>query len=145
MPALTTDDTVTVDCIPHAQFALSTMEKVMPVYERMFDLEYPLPKLDLLAVSARTDVVKWCLHADEYVPGRPATSTLVVWRTGYVLPLPSKHDVLYGASPQGLIVGRTQYLLHDPESNDIQNEQSVASMVGHEVAHMWCVQQACSG
>ncbi len=59
MPALTTDDTVTADCIPHAQYALSTMEKVMPVYERMFDLEYPLPKLDLLAVSARTDVVRW--------------------------------------------------------------------------------------
>ncbi|KAI0717276.1 peptidase family M1-domain-containing protein [Cerioporus squamosus] len=90
--------TVTADCIPHAQFALSTMEKVMPIYERMFDLEYPLPKLDLLAAS--------------------------------------DFD-LGGMENWGLIVGRTQYLLHDPESNDIQNEQSVASMVGHEVAHMW--------
>ncbi|RDX48017.1 hypothetical protein OH76DRAFT_1484207 [Lentinus brumalis] len=89
---------VTADCIPHAQYALSTMEKVMPVYERMFDLEYPLPKLDLLAAS--------------------------------------DFD-LGGMENWGLIVGRTQYLLHDPESNDIQNEQSVASMVGHEVAHMW--------
>ena len=45
---------------------------------------------------------------------------------------------------QGLIVGRTQYLLHDPESNNIQNEQSVASMVGHEVAHMWYAHYAHS-
>ncbi|RPD63715.1 hypothetical protein L227DRAFT_496652 [Lentinus tigrinus ALCF2SS1-6] len=89
---------VTADCIPHAQFALTTMEKVMPVYEKMFDLEYPLPKLDLLAAS--------------------------------------DFD-LGGMENWGLIVGRTQYLLHDPNSNDIQNEQSVASMVGHEVAHMW--------
>ena len=40
---------------------------------------------------------------------------------------------------QGLIICRTQYLLHDPTTNDIQNKQSIASMVGHEVAHMWFV------
>lgn len=51
LPCLLTAHSVTADCIPQAQFALTTMEKVMPVYEKMFDLEYPLPKLDLLAVS----------------------------------------------------------------------------------------------
>ena len=51
LPCLLTATSVTADCIPHAQFALTTMEKVMPEYEKMFDLEYPLPKLDLLAVS----------------------------------------------------------------------------------------------
>ena len=28
------------------------MAKVMPVYEQMYNVEYPLPKLDLLAVSS---------------------------------------------------------------------------------------------
>ena len=41
---------------------------------------------------------------------------------------------------QGLIICRTQYLLHDPTIKNIQNQQSIASMVGHEVAHMWFVQ-----
>ncbi|KAI0779918.1 peptidase family M1-domain-containing protein [Fomes fomentarius] len=77
---------VTAECIPQARFALDVLAKVMPVYEQMYDVEYPLPKLDLLA---------------------------------------------------GLIVARTQFVLYDEASNNIQTKQSVASMVGHEVAHMW--------
>ena len=41
----------TADAVPHAQFALDTVTKIMPIYEQMFDIEYPLPKLDVFAVD----------------------------------------------------------------------------------------------
>jgi aminopeptidase 2 len=42
----------TPDCIHQAQFALDVKSKVMPLYEEMFDIEYPLTKLDTLVASA---------------------------------------------------------------------------------------------
>lgn len=36
----------TSDNIGQAQFALDMKAKVMPIYEQLFDIEYPLPKLD---------------------------------------------------------------------------------------------------
>ena len=41
----------TTEAVPYAQFALDTMVKIMPIYEQMFDIEFPLPKLDLFAVK----------------------------------------------------------------------------------------------
>ena len=41
----------TANGVSQAQFALDVLTKVMPIYEKMFDIEYPLPKLDILAVS----------------------------------------------------------------------------------------------
>lgn len=41
----------TPDVITQAQFALDVKTKVLPVYEEIFDIEYPLPKLDTLVVS----------------------------------------------------------------------------------------------
>ena len=41
----------TKDNIHQAQFALDVKQKVLPLYEKMFDIEYPLPKLDTFIVS----------------------------------------------------------------------------------------------
>ncbi|CUA73079.1 hypothetical protein RSOLAG22IIIB_05144 [Rhizoctonia solani] len=38
----------TKDVIHQTQFALDVKAKVIPLYEKMFDIEYPLPKLDTL-------------------------------------------------------------------------------------------------
>lgn len=38
----------TPDLIHQAQFALDVKAKVLPIYETVFDVEYPLPKLDTL-------------------------------------------------------------------------------------------------
>jgi aminopeptidase 2 len=38
----------TSDVIDQAQFALDVKAKVLPLYEQVFDIEYPLPKLDTL-------------------------------------------------------------------------------------------------
>ena len=40
----------TPDVITRAQYALDVKTKVLPVYEQIFDNEYPLPKLDTLVV-----------------------------------------------------------------------------------------------
>ena len=41
----------TKNYIAQAQFALDVKRKVLPIYEQLFDVEYPLPKLDTLIVS----------------------------------------------------------------------------------------------
>lgn len=41
------------------------------------------------------------------------------------------------AGLQGLIIGKTQYFLFDSDSSSLQVKQYVASMVSHEIAHMW--------
>ena len=43
--------TATPDLIHQAQFALDTKAEVLPLYEKVFDIEYQLPKLDTLVVS----------------------------------------------------------------------------------------------
>lgn len=40
----------TPDLIHQAQFALDVKAQVLPIYETVFDVEYPLPKLDTLVV-----------------------------------------------------------------------------------------------
>ncbi|KAG9049074.1 Aminopeptidase 2 mitochondrial [Tulasnella sp. UAMH 9824] len=39
----------TPDIVHQGQFSLDVTAKVMPIYEQVFQIEYPLPKLDLLA------------------------------------------------------------------------------------------------
>ncbi|KAH8986246.1 leucyl aminopeptidase [Lactarius hatsudake] len=41
----------TPDVIGQAQYALDIKEKVLPLYEQVFDIEYPLPKLDTLVAN----------------------------------------------------------------------------------------------
>lgn len=41
----------TADHIHQAQFALDVKADVLPLYEKIFDVPYPLPKLDTLVVS----------------------------------------------------------------------------------------------
>jgi hypothetical protein len=43
----------TADNIHQAQFALDVKAKVLPIYEKVFDIEYKLPKLDTLVVSCQ--------------------------------------------------------------------------------------------
>ncbi|KAL1718216.1 peptidase family M1-domain-containing protein [Schizophyllum commune] len=45
----------TKDNIEQTQFALEVMAKVLPLYEQVFDVPYPLPKLDILVASAFDD------------------------------------------------------------------------------------------
>ncbi|KDE03697.1 hypothetical protein MVLG_05828 [Microbotryum lychnidis-dioicae p1A1 Lamole] len=41
----------TADCVEQGALTLETMAKILPLYEKLFDVEYPLPKLDSLIVT----------------------------------------------------------------------------------------------
>ena len=48
-----TDIVAASDNITRDLWVLDVTRRIMPLYEEMFDIEYPLPKLDILVVSAR--------------------------------------------------------------------------------------------
>ena len=41
----------TPEFVPLTQFALDVKAKTLPLYEKVFDIEFPLPKLDTLVAS----------------------------------------------------------------------------------------------
>ncbi|KAJ6558345.1 hypothetical protein B0H19DRAFT_1292397 [Mycena capillaripes] len=66
----------TPDIVHQAEFCLDVMAKVLPLYEKIFDIGYPLPKLDTLAnwglITGRThafllDPQKTCIDAQKWV------------------------------------------------------------------------------
>jgi len=56
----------TSDNIGQAQFALDVKAAVLPLYEKIFDVEYPLPKLDTLVV--RNFIFSPLLYDLTYLP-----------------------------------------------------------------------------
>jgi hypothetical protein len=69
----------TSDVIHQAQFALDVKAAVLPLYEKVFDVEYPLPKLDTLVVNKISIFVAFELVNS---PSRLVISTQELWRTG---------------------------------------------------------------
>lgn len=70
----------TTDNIHQAQFALDVKAAVLPLYEKIFDVEYPLPKLDTLVVRVFYNSsfhISYAFHSS-----RPATLMQVLWKTG---------------------------------------------------------------
>uniref|UniRef100_A0A8C4QJV6 Aminopeptidase n=2 Tax=Eptatretus burgeri TaxID=7764 RepID=A0A8C4QJV6_EPTBU len=82
----------------HGHFALEVAIKTIPFYTQYFDVPYPLPKIDLIAIA----------------------------------------DFSVGAMENwGLVTYRELALLVDPKSSSSEARQSVALVVGHELAHQW--------
>lgn len=72
----------TSEYIKQAEFALDIKRRVLPLYEQMFDVEYPLPKLDTLIVCKSPHSFFYRQLLKSF---RQVISTLALWRTGYVL------------------------------------------------------------
>ncbi|KAG1778533.1 hypothetical protein EV702DRAFT_967778 [Suillus placidus] len=70
----------TPDVIHQAQYALDIKAKVLPIYEEIFDIEYPLPKLDTLV-------------AHDFDAGAMENWGLITGRTSAFLLDPKKADV----------------------------------------------------
>ncbi|GJE97967.1 M1 family metallopeptidase [Phanerochaete sordida] len=70
----------TPDLIHQAQFALDVKRQVLPLYERVFDIEYPLPKLDTLV-------------ATDFDAGAMENWGLITGRTSAFLLDPAKADL----------------------------------------------------
>jgi len=70
----------TSDVIHHAQFALDLKRQVLPLYEEVFEIEYPLPKLDTLV-------------AHDYDAGAMENWGLITGRTASLLLDPKSTDL----------------------------------------------------
>ncbi|KAF8061516.1 leucyl aminopeptidase [Lyophyllum atratum] len=70
----------TADLIHQAQFALDVKAAVLPLYEKVFDVEYPLPKLDTLV-------------ATDFDAGAMENWGLITGRTNAFLLDPKKADI----------------------------------------------------
>ncbi|GAB6019725.1 hypothetical protein CHUAL_001278 [Chamberlinius hualienensis] len=80
------------------RYALNVATKVLPYYRDYFNVEYPLPKLDMVAIP----------------------------------------DFAMGAMENwGLVTYRENCLLVDPVNSSSLRTQTVALVVGHELAHQW--------
>jgi puromycin-sensitive aminopeptidase len=80
------------------KFALEVAIKTLPFYNKYFNIAYPLPKMDLIAIA----------------------------------------DFAAGAMENwGLVTYRETALLVDPENSSASSKQTVALVVGHEIAHQW--------
>lgn len=86
------------DALDQVDFAAEAGPKCLEFYEKFFDIEYPLPKQDMIAIP----------------------------------------DFSAGAMENwGLITYRETYLLYDPNVSSKTSQNSVASVIAHELAHQW--------
>jgi hypothetical protein len=75
--------TATPDIIHQGHFALEVKSKTLPLYEQVFDVEFPLPKLDTLVVRSLVPLsFRFLHHTDLGDASRQQTSMQVQWRTG---------------------------------------------------------------
>ncbi|KAF7301221.1 Leucyl aminopeptidase [Mycena indigotica] len=70
----------TPDLVSQAGFCLEVTAKVLPIYEQMFDIEFPLPKLDTLA-------------ANDFDMGAMENWGLITGRTRAFLTDPTRNDI----------------------------------------------------
>lgn len=98
------------------RFGLYVAAKVLPYYKEYFGVEYPLPKMDLVAVA-------------DFAAG--FTFVRKVKKV-------SLYELFTGAMENwGLVTYRETCLLVDEQNTSTQRRQWVAVVVGHELAHQW--------
>ncbi|KDR73449.1 hypothetical protein GALMADRAFT_71758 [Galerina marginata CBS 339.88] len=66
----------TSDVIHQAQFALDVKAAVLPLYEKIFDVEYPLPKLDTLVACTASDFDAGAMENWGLITGRTSAFLL---------------------------------------------------------------------
>ncbi|KIK59699.1 hypothetical protein GYMLUDRAFT_74140 [Collybiopsis luxurians FD-317 M1] len=86
----------TKDLIHQAQFALDVKAKVLPMYEQVFEVEYPLPKLDTLV-------------ANDFDAGAMENWGLITGRTSAFLLDPKKADI---AAKKRVVVVQSHEVAH---------------------------------
>ncbi|XP_015838559.2 aminopeptidase N isoform X1 [Tribolium castaneum] len=86
------------DSLDQVDYAREVGPKVLEYYEDFFDIKYPLPKQDMVAIP----------------------------------------DFSAGAMENwGLITYREALLLFDPKVTSLTNQQRIANVIAHELAHQW--------
>lgn len=86
------------DALEQLDFASKTGPRALKFFEDFFNIDYPLPKVDMAAIP----------------------------------------DFSAGAMENwGLVTYRESYLLYDPAKSSLYSEESIASVISHELAHQW--------
>lgn len=97
-------------------FALEVTIKVLPYYKDYFQIAYPLPKMDLIAIS-------------DFSAGAMGNQMISLrW-----FPI----NLINLSENWGLVTYRETMVLVDPENTSLIRKQSIALTVGHELAHQW--------
>lgn len=110
---------VTIICLLLFQVAVKTL----PFYKEYFNIAYPLPKIDLIAIADFAAGVK---------PHIWAPSAKI-----HVLLLLCLFFQIGAMENWGLVTYRETALLIDPANSSCAARQWVALVVGHELAHQW--------
>jgi len=113
------------------QFVLEVTAKCLPVFEQIFDIEYPLPKLDTAVCNLLLFVRIFANDAhDQIVHGNPGA--MENWVRVATSPLPEFAEKA-GTFIQGLITGGTSVLLFHPDKGSLAGKKMAAIVQIHEV------------
>jgi aminopeptidase N len=118
-------------------FALDVATKCMSLYETFFQIPFPLPKLDLIAVPdfASGAMENWggltTNTAQHRTCGSRARDVIVL------VCLLLSPCVRVCAGIRAAITYRDTMLLIDPEQSSALVKQRCAKTIAHEIAHMW--------
>lgn len=106
--------------IEHGRFSLELAAKTLAFYEKVFGIDFPLPKMDQVAIP-------------DFAAGKYNFITLPIRITGN-----HKLTCMVGAMENwGLVTYRVVDLLFDEKSSGAATKERVAEVVQHELAHQW--------
>jgi puromycin-sensitive aminopeptidase len=103
------------------RFGLYVAAKVLPYYKEYFGVEYPLPKMDLVAVA---DFAACNLIHFNIIPSPFSLNALRCHLLGVM-------------ENRGLVTYRETCLVVDEQNTSTQRRQWVAIVLGHELAHQY--------
>ena len=100
------------------RFGLHVATKILPYFKEYFGVEYPLPKMDLVAVP-------------DFLCGLFHFYIMIHFINSYPI---SVSDAMEN---WGLLTFRETFLLVDDQNTATLRRQMIAAIVGHEIAHQW--------
>lgn len=121
------------DAIDSARYALDVGTRVLDFFEKYFNIPYPLPKLDMIAIpdfGAGGDFN--CFSHFFLVSNIFFAELLIIW-IFYFLPHPTRNGQKLAMENFGLVTFREVTLLHDENVSAPLNKQRVATIIAHEL------------
>ncbi|CAA9995230.1 unnamed protein product [Nesidiocoris tenuis] len=121
------------------RYALHVATKALPYYKDYFQMAYPLPKLDVIAIPDLSyGKKKKKFSFFEFFLKNFFDLTASVFDYVCVSSPKLDQDIFLGAMENwGLITFRQACLLIDPINSSSTVRQGVAKIIGHEIAHQW--------
>ncbi|XP_026687912.1 endoplasmic reticulum aminopeptidase 2-like [Diaphorina citri] len=142
------------DVIDQVDFAAEAGPEFLNFFERYFNIRYPLPKQDMVAIPSLLLCLKetphLVLHMNNLTLDHSGITRLVKYGVDNpsqeltpVHPVTHKYDVeneiytLVRIIDWTILCFRESALLFDDVRSSIHNEYSIANTIAHELAHQW--------